>query len=100
MIEYNKIDTLYKRDMEGTKKLLEGEFRNPAVEFLKDNIWQFTEKVDGTNISVCWDGHTVTFNGRTDRAQIPTHLLNYLMATFKTTEVEQIFRGYGCTEKN
>ena len=91
MIEYNKIDTLYKRDMEGTKKLLEGEFRNPAVEFLKDNIWQFTEKVDGTNISVCWDGHTITFNGRTERAQIPTHLLNYLMATFKTNEVEQIF---------
>ena len=91
MIEYNKIETLYKRDMEGTKKLLEGEFRNPTVEFLKDNIWQFTEKVDGTNISVCWDGHTVTFNGRTERAQIPTHLLNYLMATFKTNEAEQIF---------
>lgn len=47
MIEYNKIETLWKRDMEGTKKLLEGEFRNPAVEFLKDNVWQFTEKVDG-----------------------------------------------------
>jgi hypothetical protein len=91
MIEYNKIDTLYKRDMEGTKKLLEGEFRNPTVEFLKDNVWTFTEKIDGTNISVCWDGHTVTFNGRTERAQIPTHLLNYLMATFKTNEAEQIF---------
>jgi hypothetical protein len=25
MIEYNKIDTLYKRDMEGSKKLLEGD---------------------------------------------------------------------------
>jgi hypothetical protein len=91
MIEYNKIDTLYKRDMEGTKKLLEGEFRNPTVEFLKDNVWTFTEKIDGTNISVCWDGHTVTFNGRTERAQIPTHLLNYLMATFKTNEAEQLF---------
>lgn len=91
MIEYNKIDTLYKRDMEGSKRLLEGEFRNPAVEFLKDNVWQFTEKVDGTNISVCWDGHAITFNGRTERAQIPTHLLNYLMATFKTSEAEQIF---------
>ena len=91
MIEYNKIDTLYKRDMEGTKKLLEGEFRNPTVEFLKDNIWTFTEKIDGTNISVCWDGHTVTFNGRTERAQIPTHLLNYLIATFKTNEAEQLF---------
>ena len=91
MVEYNKIETLWKRDMDGTKKLLEGEFRNPTVEFLKDNIWQFTEKIDGTNISVCWDGHTVTFHGRTERAQIPTHLLTYLLATFKTNEAEQIF---------
>jgi hypothetical protein len=91
MIEYNKIETLWKRDMDGSKKLLEGEFRNPAVEFLKDNIWQFTEKIDGTNIRVYWDGHTVTFGGRTERAQIPTHLLDYLLATFKTNEAEQIF---------
>ena len=91
MIEYNKIETLWKRDMDGTKKLLEGEFRNPTVEFLKDNIWQFTEKVDGTNIRVYWDGHTVSFGGRTERAQIPTQLLDYLLATFKTNEAEQIF---------
>ena len=91
MIEYNKIETLWKRDMEGTKKLLEGQFRNPTVEFLKDNIWTFTEKIDGTNIRVYWDGHTITFGGRTDRAQIPTHLLDYLLATFKTNEAEQIF---------
>jgi hypothetical protein len=99
MIEYNKIDTLYKRDMEGTKKLLEGEFRNPAVEFLKDNIWQFTEKVDGTNIRVYWDGHKVQFGGRTERAQIPTHLVNYLNSVFGTNEAEQIFEEkFGETE--
>ena len=99
MIEYNKIDTLYKRDMEGTKKLLEGEFRNPAVEFLKDNLWQFTEKVDGTNIRVYWDGHKVQFGGRTERAQIPSDLVNYLNATFSTSEAEQIFEEkFGETE--
>jgi hypothetical protein len=99
MIEYNKIDTLYKRDMEGTKKLLEGEFRNPAVEFLKDNIWQFTEKVDGTNIRVYWDGHKVQFGGRTERAQIPAHLVNYLNSVFGTNEAEQIFEEkFGETE--
>lgn len=91
MIEYNKIDTLYKRDMEGSKKLLEGEFRNPTVEFLKDNIWTFTEKIDGTNIRVYWDGHKVQFGGRTERAQIPAHLVNFLTATFGTPEAEQIF---------
>ena len=99
MIEYNKIDTLYKRDMEGSKKLLEGEFRNPAVEFLKDNIWQFTEKVDGTNIRVYWDGHKVQFGGRTERAQIPANLVNYLNDTFGTSEAEQIFEEkFGETE--
>jgi hypothetical protein len=91
MIEYHKIEGLYARDMEGTKQLIEGVFRNPAVEFLKDNTWQFTEKIDGTNISVCWDGHTVTFNGRTEKAQIPAHLVNFLKATFGTPEAEQIF---------
>lgn len=91
MVKYNKIETLYKRDMEGTKKLLEGEFRNPTVEFLKDNIWQFTEKIDGTNIRVLWDGHEVSFAGRTDKAQIPAFLLSYLTETFKTSEAEQIF---------
>ena len=91
MVKYDKIETLYKRDMEGTKKLLEGEFRNPTVEFLKDNIWQFTEKIDGTNIRVFWDGHEVSFAGRTDKAQIPAFLLSYLTETFKTSEAEQIF---------
>jgi hypothetical protein len=91
MIEYHKIEGLYARDMEGSKQLMEGVFRNSTVEFLKDNIWQFTEKIDGTNISVCWDGHTVSFNGRTERAQIPAHLVNFLNATFGTSEAEQIF---------
>lgn len=99
MIEYNKIDTLYKRDMEGTKRLLEGEFRDPTVEFLKDNIWQFTEKIDGTNIRVHWDGHKVYFGGRTERAQIPAHLVNYLNDVFGTNEAEQIFEEkFGETE--
>lgn len=99
MIEYNKIDTLYKRDMEGTKKLLEGEFRNPTVEFLKDNVWQFTEKIDGTNIRIYWDGHKVLFGGRTEKAQIPAPLVNYLNSVFGTNEAEQIFEEkFGETE--
>jgi ATP-dependent RNA circularization protein (DNA/RNA ligase family) len=91
MVEYNKIETLWERDMDGSKKLMEGKFRNPTVEYLKDNTWVFTEKVDGTNIRVYWDGHKVTFGGRTEDAQIPSHLLNKLIEMFKTDEAEQIF---------
>lgn len=91
MIEYNKIETLWKRDLEGTKKLMPGVYNNPTVEYLKDNIWQFTEKIDGTNIRVYWDGHNVSFGGRTEDAQIPSPLVNKLNEMFLTDEVEQIF---------
>lgn len=91
MVEYNKIETLWKRDLEGTKKLMPGVFNNPTVEFLKDNVWQFTEKIDGTNVRIYWDGHKITFGGRTEDAQIPSHLVNVLNDMFLTDEVEQIF---------
>lgn len=91
MKEYHKIETLFARDMDGSKKLIEGTFRDDTIQFLKDNQWVWTEKVDGTNIRIQWDGHEVTFGGRTDNAQIPASIVNYLNATFKTDEVEQIF---------
>lgn len=67
MIEYHKIETIFERDMDGSKKLIPGKFRNKTVEFLKDNTWVFTEKIDGTNIRIHWDGHKVEFGGRTGR---------------------------------
>lgn len=91
MKKYHKIETIFKRDMEGSKKLIEGEFRNPTVEFLKDNKWQFTEKVDGTNIRVYWNGHNVIFGGRTDNAQIPTNLMYALNDLFMGIKNEEIF---------
>lgn len=112
MKEYHKIETLYERD-EKTKKLIIGKFRNPTIEFLKDNVWQFTEKVDGTNIRVYWDGHSVSFGGRTDNAQIPAHLINRLNELFGgetnaqmfeqkfgETTVELFGEGYGAKIQN
>ena len=90
MIEYHKIEGLFRRDEE-TKKLMYGEFRNPTIEFLKDNKWEFTEKIDGTNISIVWDGHKVSYHGRTERAQIPTQLLDRLIELFGGDVNEQIF---------
>ena len=91
MVEYNKIDTVFNRDVYGTKRLIVDSWRNEAVEYLKDSRWQFTEKFDGTNIRVIWDGHSISFAGRTDKAIIPQHLLEYLNKTFSTQEVEQLF---------
>lgn len=91
MVEYNKIDTVFNRDIYGTKRLIVDSWRNEAVEYLKDSRWQFTEKFDGTNIRVIWDGHSISFAGRTDKAIIPQHLLEYLNKTFFNQEVEQLF---------
>ena len=75
MQTYNKIETVFNRDIEGTKRLILDSYRNETVEYLKDNIWQFTEKIDGTNIRIHWDGHNVEFGGRTDKAHIPNHTM-------------------------
>lgn len=91
MKTYEKIETLYKRDMEGTKKLVPGVYRNDTIEFLKDNTWVWTEKIDGTNIRVLWDGHSVTFGGRTERASIPAHLVNRLNELFGGEQNAQVF---------
>lgn len=89
-MKYHKIETIYERD-NVTGKLIEGKYRSKEVEFLKDNIWEFTEKVDGTNVRVIWDGYKVSFGGRTDKAEIPTHLLEKLNILFGGEVKEQLF---------
>ena len=91
MLEYNKIETVFNRDTNGTKKLIEGDYRNKTVEYFANNTWQWTEKIDGTNIRVHWDGHKVEFAGRTDKAQIPSHLLTRLEELFGGNENEELF---------
>lgn len=99
MTEYHKIETLFERDINGTKKLIDGAFRNDAVKYLANNDWYFTEKIDGTNIRIHWDGHKVEFAGRTDRAQIPKPLMEYLTNTFNSMEAEEMFeQKFGETE--
>ncbi len=91
MRTYEKIETIFNRDAEGTKRLIPGSFRNEVVEFLQHNEWEFTEKVDGTNVRVHWDGHKVEFAGRTERAELPKNLLAALNEIFGTPEAEELF---------
>lgn len=89
--EYHKIETPFERDMCGSKKLILNKFRNPAVEALKDFTWIWTEKIDGTNIRIIWDGHRVSFGGRTEKSLIPTDLFNFLNEYFGGSANEEIF---------
>ena len=74
MKEYHKIQTIFKRN-EANHHIIEGEYSLPEFEYLKNNEWVFTEKVDGTNIRVMWNGESVVFGGKTDDASIPVFLL-------------------------
>jgi ATP-dependent RNA circularization protein (DNA/RNA ligase family) len=82
-MKYHKIKTVFKRDPETKfKTLLFGDYSMPEFEYLKNNEWVFTEKVDGTNIRVMFDGESITFGGKTDRAQIPASLVTRLNERF------------------
>lgn len=87
---YPKIDGLFLRDPTD-KKIVPNAFRSQEVEYLRLNNWIWTEKIDGTNIRIIWDGYTVSFAGRTNRAQIPAKLLEYLESTFGGQANEQLF---------
>lgn len=91
MNTYHKIEGIFIREEERPHKMLWGQYRNPIWKDLEKLEWVFTEKVDGTNIRVHWDGHRVTFGGRTDAAQIPAHLYNELSLMFDGTANEQVF---------
>ena len=83
MDTYHKIQTVYLRDPATKyKTLLMGQYALPEFEYLAENEWAGTEKVDGTNIRVDWDTKRVLFGGRTDNAQTPTFLLAKLQEMF------------------
>lgn len=101
MNEYHKINTMFKRDMDGNKQIIEGQWVDPVLRYLADAQWFLTEKVDGTNIRVYWDGKDVTYGGRTDSAQIPNGIINRLNDLFYSTpakaRLREVFPDGGVT---
>ena len=80
MTEYHKINAIFKRYTDGPNrgKLIMGDWAVPEIGYLADNQWEFTEKVDGTNIrvNILINNGVVMYGflGRTDNADIPKPL--------------------------
>lgn len=90
---YPKLETLYDRDPK-TFIVIPGKLRMP--EFRLVTSWRITEKIDGTNIRVGFNYDPtlppyVQFGGRTDNAQIPGYLLDYLRRTFTASVMQATF---------
>lgn len=88
MIKYHKIDSIYKRDEHGN---FMAEVARPEFDYLCGNAWRFTEKVDGTNVRVGWNGTAVEFGGRTDNAQMPVFLMRKLQEMFSVAKLAACF---------
>ena len=109
--EYPKINAPYKRWRKGlhtekmkpkTKKwnsLKEGEFSTKEIEYLRNNDWCWTEKLDGTNIriylSIANSKVEMVVKGRTAKSEIPEDLLLWVENWFKskTGVIKSIFEG-------
>ena len=83
---YPKIETLFKRD-ENFK--VTNEIRLPEFENIKN--WLITEKIDGTNIRIIYTpDDELLIRGKTDKASIPTFLLEELQNIFTVEKVKAI----------
>ena len=96
MKEYHKIQTVFKRDLNTKfKTILDGQWTLPEFEYLANNNWVYTEKIDGTNIRVMCSksngpvNQGVLFGGKTDNAQLPAFLVSRLEQMFHTIEKRQ-----------
>ena len=88
-MEYPKIDTLFERDLK-TFVVDPEKLKSPVLGTI--NLWDVTEKIDGTNIRIMLteDGE-VRFGGRTDAAQLPADLLMRLVNTFQADKLKAVF---------
>jgi len=86
MHKYPKIETLFKRD---EKFKVTDEIRLPEFENIKK--WLITEKIDGTNIRIIYTpDDKLLIRGRTDKASIPTFLLEELQNIFTAEKIKSI----------
>lgn len=93
-MDYPKIQTLFKRDENG--KIIRDRYTLEEFHYLKNNYWECTEKIDGTNIHIDFTLtpkgiKDISFNGRTENALIPARLLSRLKELF--TE-EKLLKGF------
>lgn len=96
---YQKINTIFKRD-ENNIIMPHEEFSVPELNWLRGCKFDATEKIDGTNIRIevvpalNVTAHrqepfmfVVRYMGKTDKAQIPDHLLLHLKETYPEEKV-------------
>jgi hypothetical protein len=96
IMNYIKINTIWKRDEKNKGRIIEGDFSKQ--EFANIKKWEISEKIDGMNIRITFTRNIdqnqksmVVFGGKTDDAQIPARLVKYLQETFPESLLSFVF---------
>lgn len=95
-ILYPSIETLFTRDPD-THKLVPGEYKEEVFSLIKE--WEWTEKIDGTNIRVMYyctkDAVTLEpwmkIGGRTENAQLPMGVVDYIQSKLTAEKLHETF---------
>lgn len=100
-MKYHKINALYKRWIKGVDPIetlpagkkfgdfKDGEFACEEFEYLYNNLWIWSEKLDGTNIRIYlnWnealDVHETSVAGRDDNSDVPKAILDWIEKWFE-----------------
>jgi hypothetical protein len=89
---YRKIQTVFKRDPATKHKtLLYGQYSLPEFKYLSNCLWDFTEKVDGTNIRLSMEDGRGRIDGRNEKSQVPRELQLAIQRLLPEGKVEKFF---------
>ena len=91
MKTYHKIQSVWFREPHGKRKLIDSAWSKPEFAYLAPLHWCYTEKVDGTNIRVIWKDGELSFNGKTDNAQMYPGLRTKLESLFSADNMKEVF---------
>ena len=62
-------------------------YRDPTYYYLRNAMWNYSRKVDGENIRICWDGEQALWNGKSNAFVCNMDFHEYMDNTF----LEEIF---------
>jgi len=87
---YPKIETLFHRHSD-TFKVIESQFKDEVYDLIK--VWEFTEKIDGTNILINYDPESATMaiGGRTASSQLPGGVVGYINSIVTYDDLTAVF---------
>lgn len=93
---YPSIETLFTRDPI-THKLVAGDYKEEVFSLIKE--WEWTEKIDGTNIRVMYEPtifkslvpSSMKIGGRTENAQLPMGVVDYIQGKLTLDKLYEVF---------